>query len=458
MSKKTAELKAKIQEKGDEIKVLDTSLNALSIKRDADSITPEDITAFDADYLKRTALADELVELHAEMKREDNFAQVRRNSLNGSGGVQISSPSTVKDVKKHLSLTRMALLSDEKLRDEAKKMGHDHDYGFAEEMDQEFQGDVKRWGLDVRSGAIGVAGSVMRAMSVTGNSGNNGGVTVDSELDTDVIRLFRKANNLRDLGVRMKTNLKKDYEVIKEGSVLVAGWKGEIEEADLTDKAFATTSMSPKRLTAQTLYSRQLLIQSELSVDNELKTDLFGATDDVLMDTVINGNITAGIDGLLNSAITLIEAGPDANTGGALAYESIVAMFAKFGKDNASMEGANFLTNYNVTAKLMSTKIDAGSGRLVTEDFNRLMGRAVVNSNFVPDNISKGTSDANLNALVLAHFPDIDVSQWGGFTLITDPYTKAGTSQIRIVIDTFWDILIRRLKNHVAYKDVIASV
>jgi hypothetical protein len=42
--------------------------------------------------------------------------------------------------------------------------------------------------------------------------------------------------------------------------------------------------------------------------------------------------------------------------------------------------------------------------------------------------------------------------------LITDPYTKAGTSQIRIVIDTFWDILIRRLKNHVAYKDVIASV
>ena len=460
MSKKTAELKLKIQEKNAEVKSVLGGLQDLSLKRTEGPITDAEIEQWRVDNAKHDELLRDLAALSAELVEVQKAEEIVRNAHIASGVAITQTPQSLKqDVKKHFSLSKMVMRSDEQLMAEAKDFTHD--FGFTDEMHQEFQNEVKRYKLPIDSNAIGAPESVMRAMSATGDVVSDvptkGGVTVDTTLDSNVLRLFRNANDWKALGASVNTGLKANYELIKEGSVLVAGWKGEIDEAPLTDKTYNTVTMTPNRLTAQTLYSRQLLIQSTLSVDAELRRDLFMAADDVLMNTLINGS--ANIEGLLtNPNVSLLQAGPDANTGGALTYEKIVAMFSQLGASNAKMEGTAFLSNYKVSGSLMSTKKDAGSGKFVMESFDSLMSRPFRNNNFVPDDISKGSSAANLSALILAHFPDINVSQWGGFTLINDPYTKAGNSQIRLVMDTFWDMLIRQAKAHVVYKDVVATI
>ena len=72
----------------------------------------------------------------------------------------------------------------------------------------------------------------------------------------------------------------------------------------------------------------------------------------------------------------------------------------------------------------------------------------------VPNDLTKGSATA-LSAIIFGNFSDMKLLQWAGFDIVVNPYTNAKTNQLEIVINSFWDVLIRRAVSFAAMKDAI---
>ena len=82
---------------------------------------------------------------------------------------------------------------------------------------------------------------------------------------------------------------------------------------------------------------------------------------------------------------------------------------------------------------------------------NELLGYNVGVSTLVPDDLNPG---GNKTAIIFGNFADLIIANWGGLDLIVDPYTLATTGQIRIVVNSFWDVKLRQPKSFAWAADV----
>lgn len=402
--------------------------------------------------------------------QRDIDAEMNVMRLMASKGTEVGA-NDKREAQKRFSISRAAIVAG--INSGAMQASETtQDLGYEREMSQQFMAEAANENIMLRDGEqSGIPkhvvselvsglnrGNIQRAMSVTGDSGTKGGSTVETDLDTDMIRLFRNMSVWRSLGMRIKTGLKNNYDILTETAVTSAAWEGEITALTLSDKTIGTVGLSPKRLAAGTVRSRQLLVQSSIAIDAELTQDLMQAMDLKLQDTMINGtgtgNIPLGI--LANPNIETISLNANANAGAALSYESVVALITALDAADAYEGNLAFLSNAKVRGALMVAKKDAGSGLFVMPENNSLVGHRYVQTNAVPSNIVKGTSEAIHSAMIFGNWADFEISGWGGLSLIVNPYSLDTTSQVRITVDSFWNMLCRRTASFKKYKDVLA--
>ena len=129
--------------------------------------------------------------------------------------------------------------------------------------------------------------------------------------------------------------------------------------------------MTPKRLTAVTEASRQLMLQSTvpISFENLLRSDLRRSHELALDLAAINGS---GVDpipeGVLNT--TGIGAVALGTNGAVLTRAALIALIRTLDVENVDFANLSFLGNPQVRAELMNTLVDAGSGRFLMENAN----------------------------------------------------------------------------------------
>jgi hypothetical protein len=79
---------------------------------------------------------------------------------------------------------------------------------------------------------------------------------------------------------------------------------------------------------------------------------------------------------------------------------------------------------------------------------NRVNGYPIDWTNIVPS--------ADGSAMIFGNWEDLFVGEWGGFDVVIDPFTQAGSAQIIITINAWNDAIVAEPKSFAVLKGITA--
>ena len=196
-------------------------------------------------------------------------------------------------------------------------------------------------------------------------------------------------------------------------------------------------NLEPNTITAYVDVSKQFLIHDSASAEEMIKRDIVNAISDKLEATILGsaaGSVTmpAGIfngvtaetkDITYKRLVDMETALEEANVAGNKCF--IVSPSAKGILKTTAKDAI-----YNVTDGGVHTCVGC-AGCLMEE--NEVNGYPVY-----------CTSNVTSKGVVMGHFEDFVIGQWGGIDLTVDPYTQAANGKVRLVINAYFDAKPRR--------------
>lgn len=240
----------------------------------------------------------------------------------------------------------------------------------------------------------------------------------------NVIAPLRAKNVLVQAGAKFITNLTGDVQ-IPLMSAQNCGWESEIAEAKDGAGTFSSVKLSPKRLTAYIDLSKQFLIQDSVGAEELIRQDLINALNSKIEETILGeaeGDLTKP-EGIFHKI------DPTAHT---------VTSFADLVNAESDIEDANvvgemkYVMSNKAKAAFRSMAKSAKTTQLVMEG-GMIDGTPVLN-----------TSHVSGKNFVYGDFSNLAIGQFGAVDLLVDPYTKASSGQIRIIINAYFDAKVLR--------------
>ncbi len=316
--------------------------------------------------------------------------------------------------------------------------------GFEREMHEEAEKEMRESGGTIDG--LGVPTMAIRAMTATGTtstSGDQGGMTIQTD-KYSLIDALRPKLVLSSLGTQMWGGLVGNVDIPK-GTSATAAWATENADATETSPTTSLLQLSPKRLAAFSVLSKQLSVQTSFSVDQWLINNILAAIAQAVEEVAIAGGGSNEPEGILET--TGIGSVVGGASGADPTWDHIVNLENKVDVSNALMGSLAYLTNSKVKGKLKKTKLDSGSGLFVwPQGENQLNGYAAGITNLVPSDLEKvenGTTHENLSAIIFGNFNELIIGQWGALDLTVDPYSLSKKNQIQIVANSLWDVAVR---------------
>jgi len=305
-------------------------------------------------------------------------------------------------------------------------------------------------GLSVQGFAMPDMSEFRAGQSATGQTsaaGDQGGITVPTVLG-GLVEQFWSKSVLSNLGATRLTGLSGNVKFPVQTTKLTAAAVTEIEALTDQEVLFVDLDMAPNRRGITVPYSKQLLLQTSLSVESFLRDQFlmaFGAKADVEAITKILTAVTSPVVGGTN--------------GIAPTWTHIVELETNVAANDADQGSLGYLTNSKVRGKLKTTqKYASTNGQSVWEAGNApLNGYSALVSNYVPSNLTKGSASAVASAIIFGNFKDLYIGQWGVIDFIVDPYSQKKKAQIEITANTFWDIQVARAVSFSAMKDALTA-
>lgn len=263
---------------------------------------------------------------------------------------------------------------------------------------------------------------------------------------------------LTGLGITTLSGLVGNVQIPKKTGSAQTYWLAEDDDVTPDGGTVGQVPLTPKTIGALTDYSRQLMMQSSISVEAFVRMDL--------MRSLALGIDLAGIAGsgsanqprgVLNQ--TGIGSVVGGTNGAAPTWENIVQLETEVAVDNADIGSLGYLANAKVRGKLKTTKVDDGSGMFVWDRMSPntpLNGYRAAISNQVPGNLTKGTG-TDLSAILFGNWADLVMGLWGGLDLLVDPFTGASSGKVRVVAFQSVDFALRHAESFAAMKDAITE-
>lgn len=329
--------------------------------------------------------------------------------------------------------------------------------GIEKEMHQQAEAEARAAGNSIQGVGIPQMLLSKRDNSVTmSTQPEDGSAVVYEDQVRPVIDLLRPRSVLRTLGATFLTGLQGNVGVPTMSTGAVSTWKAEVAELDKSNQKFSDAEMSPHRLGTYALRSKQFLLQTSPSVEAMLRTDLENSIMQALEIAAINGSGTGNQPtGILNT--TGIGSVALGTNGGVPTRAMLIALAAVVEAQNVNLTNPGYLINVATKAKLMNTKVDDGSGIFLLDSMTELMGYKYATTQNVPGTLTKGTASGVASAAIFGNWSDLLIGQWGGLDITVDPYTLATNGQIRIIIQSFFDVLVQRPQAFAAVKDVLTA-
>ena len=256
---------------------------------------------------------------------------------------------------------------------------------------------------------------------------------------------------LEKLGVIKLTGLSANADLPGFSVAVTSGWaNGETGTQTPSNPTVVARQLRPKLLYGAVDISKQLLLQTNQSVDAMVMTDIMASMAQTLQLGVINGTGATGQPtGILGtSGIQSVAMGTN---GGAISYAKTMDLWSAVAQANANLDNCKWLTNPKVFAKALQTPIDTGSGAMiVTYNGNfggqegTIAGYPVFKTSSVPSTLDKGSSTGVCSALLFGDFSQVVVGQFGGVDVVVDPFTNARTGTTSITVNQYVDVTVKQ--------------
>jgi len=331
--------------------------------------------------------------------------------------------------------------------------------GIEAEMQQEAQREARAGGFNLAGNfsipAIALAAG-RRDMSVTGGSNGDQGGTLVPTTQGAFIDLLYSRQVLRGLGAQFLTGLTGNIEMPKFVTGATAANKSENGAGDESNPTTGLVTLSPKRATTFVEISRQLMLQGNPSAEALVRNDLATIIALLMEARAINGtgdnNQPTGI--LATNGIGSVAGGTH---GAAPTWANIIGLETEVAIDNADTGSLGYLTNTKVRGKLKGTsKVSGQNGFIWEGGTTPLNGYNAAVTNQVPSNLEKGDA-STCSAIIFGNFADLIVALWGGIDIMANPYSKDTEGLVRLTVNAYHDVAVRRAESFAAMKDALTA-
>jgi HK97 family phage major capsid protein/HK97 family phage prohead protease len=269
-----------------------------------------------------------------------------------------------------------------------------------------------------------------------------GALVPEEFLGGSFIEILRNRMLLTQLGVGTLSGLVGNVAIPRQSGAATAYWLAEGDSVTASDQAFAQVAATPRRLSAQTAFTKQLLAQAGLDAEALIRDDLMQVIAIAKDLAGIAGTGNAQPRGILNGPTTDGSGSSTLNQlqtvtfGGAPTWTNVVAFEQKIQTQNADISTMQFLTNPTVRSAWKTTVKVANYPVFLCEN-NR--------SNDYPVNITNqvGTSGTYANRVVFGAWSQAMFCDWAGMDVVVDPYTQAASNKIVVTVNQFTDFIVR---------------
>lgn len=257
-----------------------------------------------------------------------------------------------------------------------------------------------------------------------------GGNLVATELMADAfIDLLRNSSVAIRAGATSMNGLVGNIAIPKQTGGATAYWVAESGAPTESQQTIGQVTMSPKTVGAFTEFSRRLMLQSSIDVENMVRRDLATvialAIDSAAFYGTAADNQPRGIKN--QSGINTVDF-----AGGVPTFAEVVGMESEVAADNADIGTMVYVMNAAMRGSLKTTEKASGTAQFVFEPGNTVNGyRAEVSNQIAAGDVFFG------------NFADLMIGFWSGLDITVDPYSNSTSGTMRVVALQDTDIAVR---------------
>jgi len=269
------------------------------------------------------------------------------------------------------------------------------------------------------AGGILVPNEVLeQKRDLTVGSATAGGNLVATELLAgSFIEQLKNSMAIMAANPSMLTGLDGNISIPRQTSGSTAYWVGEGSSPTESNLAFDQVNMTPKTIGAFVDYSRRLLLQASVDVEQRIRNDIAQNIALELDRAAIYGtgssNQPLGIKdttGIGTQTITTFGS-----------FAEYIAMETDIAVANAEVANMFYIINSSARGALKSTEVASGTGKFVFEN-NQINGyNAIV------------TNQLQNNDCLFGDFSKFTIGMWSGLDLTVDPYAGATSGNVRVI-------------------------
>ena len=296
--------------------------------------------------------------------------------------------------------------------------------------------------------------AALRASAGQNYTTNADGGYAKSEMAPRYIDGLKERMAVVKLGATVLSDLVGSLPLVGAGS-MTAQWLAEGASASVSKSTFARVTMTPHRNAIIGAFSKDLLRQTSIDVEQIVWNKIQQAHAELLESAAIAGtgssNQPTGI--LSTSGIGSVAIGTN---GGPITWAKVVELETKVNAANGNRGKLAYLTNAKVIGDLKTIERASNTARFLLEG-DRLNGYPIEWTNLVPSNLTKGTSSSKCSAMVFGNFEDLYIGHWGGIDVVVDPFTLAENGDVRIVLNSWDDCVVAEPKSFAAVVDLTTN-
>ena len=259
-----------------------------------------------------------------------------------------------------------------------------------------------------------------------------GGYLVDTVLQSgSFIDVLRNQSALAGMGATMLSDLVGDVAVPAKLAAGASAWLAtEGANAVQSDMTFRQVTLTPKTAATYTEFTRQLLLQSSLDVENLIRNDI-SAGMSLLID--LAGLYGSGSSGQPTGIANTTGIGDPTTWAAATpTWAEVVALESAVADANALMGSLGYITNTAMRGALKTTDKASGAAQFIMTDTNMMNGYDTKVSNQVTS-----------GDIFFGNWSDMLIGLWGGQDILIDPYTNSLSGTIRVVAHQSMDVAVR---------------
>lgn len=293
----------------------------------------------------------------------------------------------------------------------------------------EYNQEQKRNGIQARGVLVPQSLFEQRAAQTTTTAA---GIVPDDFRADQFVGLLRNAMVVKSLGARVLPSLRGDTVIPRQATTATAQWIA--EGTALTDSGitFDNITLKPRHVGAITELSRQLLQQSNPSIEQLVRDDFVQVVGLAIDKALIHGNGTTEPEGLLTAAT-------GTGTLATLTWATVLKVLEDLALVNVNPNA--WLTHPKVATKLRAALKTAALPGYLLEN-GQMAGLPVA----VTNQLAEKAGAPAKGRIIVGDFSEMIVGTWGSVDILANqfaegPYSR-GAVQVRIL--TTMDMIPRR--------------